>query len=350
MKHFIMKYMLLNICFSHVIWNNEIAQTKTNSVIYIIPPNGYQNEKLFDMTDPLYNRDDCMRPFYILRTYLRASGYDLRTTTLSEHENLPNFAGIIVCGIPHDLKTLRRLARLPRNKVIALLLEPPTVVPHYYDRSKHFAFGKIYIMFDDWVDNKTYFKLYYPQTTLDMIKKTIPFNQKKFCTMIAGRKQSTHQLSLYKAREKTIHFFEQQHPAEFDLYGHNWNSVEFPSYKGATISKIETLQHYKFCICYENMRNSQGYITEKIFDVLIAGSIPIYWGAQNVGSYIDTSCFISRDNFESEEKLYSFLTSITEPEYENYIKAAQNYLASAIAYKFSTEYFVTTIANNFVFS
>lgn len=346
MRYFIVVSILLIFTVIGSITSNE--PPKKNSVIYIIPPNGYQNEKLFDMSDPIYNRDDCMRPFYQLRKALRGSGYDLKTTTMSSGENLNNFAGIIVCGIPSDARTLQKLARLAREKVIALLLEPPTVVQHYYDRSKHSVFGKIYIMFDDWVDNNHYFKLYYPQTTLTMINPIVPFNQKKFCTMITAKKKSNHPLSLYSAREKIIHFFEQNAPENFDLYGHSWNTQEFPSYKGTTVSKIDTLKNYKFCICYENMRDTQGYITEKIFDVLIAGCVPIYYGAKNICDYVDPECFIWRENFETDEQLYSFLTSVTPSQYKKYIEASRRFLQSEQAYYFSTEHFVETLLNDYI--
>jgi hypothetical protein len=324
-------------------------RSQTEPVIYIIPPNGYQNEKLFDMSDQIYNRDDCMRPFYVLREALRASGYDLKTTTLSQGEALKNFAGIIVCGIPSDSQTLKKLARFDRKKVIAILLEPPAVIEHYYDRSRHTVFGKIYIMFDDWVDNEHYFKLYYPQTTLTMINHAVPFHQKKFCTMIAARKKSSHPLSLYKAREHIIHFFEHYHQEDFDLYGHGWNIQEFSSYKGPVISKIDTLKNYKFCICYENMRDTQGYITEKIFDVLIAGCVPIYYGAKNICSYVDPACFIWREDFESDKQLYAFLASITASQYKKYIEAAKIYLQSKKAYYFSTENFVKRLLTDFLY-
>lgn len=328
--------------------NAPTTRSTKNKIVYIIPPNGYQNEKLFDMSDPIYNRDDCMRPFYVFRECLRSIGYNLKTTTLKPDEKLEHFAGIVVCGVPHDKNVLQRLARIPPEKVILLLLEPPTVVPHYYDRSQHTVFGKIYILLDDWVDNKQYFKLFYPQTTLTMIDPIVPFEQKKFCTMIAGRKKSKHPLSLYNAREEIIHFFENKDPGNFDLYGSTWNQVDFPSYKGRANAKMDILKNYKFCICYENMRDTRGYVTEKIFDVLIAGCVPIYYGASNIAEYVDPACFILRENFQTDEKLYSFLRRITPDEYDTYIEAAKRYLASEQAYYFSTDFFVTTLLKEFV--
>lgn len=40
------------------------------------------------------------------------------------------------------------------------------------------------------------------------------------------------------------------------------------------------LQQYKFNICPENS-DVNGYVTEKIFQAIAAGSIPVYWGCSN---------------------------------------------------------------------
>lgn len=43
---------------------------------------------------------------------------------------------------------------------------------------------------------------------------------------------------------------------------------------------LKYLQQCQFNICFENT-NSAGYVTEKIFQSLLSGSIPIYWGSKN---------------------------------------------------------------------
>lgn len=309
------------------------------NIMYIIPPAGYHNEKLFDMNDPIYNCDDCMRPFYNLREAFRKLGFDLKTTTLSENENLEKFAGIIVCGVPHDAKIRNRLSKYPIDKVILVLLEPPVVVPYYYDRNFHDVFGKVFSMIDSDVDNKKYFKLYYPQAVLDIIDNIPSFQQKKFCVMISSDKNSNHRQEQYSERRKIIDFFEKTAPTSFDLFGHAWNN-SFKVYKGSVKSKIETLKNYKFCICYENMKDVDGYITEKIFDVFISGCVPVYKGARNIANFIDKSCYIDRDQFESDKALYDFLINITQEQYDQYLDSIKKYLKSSNAFLFSSKNFI----------
>ncbi len=45
-------------------------------------------------------------------------------------------------------------------------------------------------------------------------------------------------------------------------------------------NKYDFIRQYKFNICPENS-NSSGYVTEKIFQAIEAGCIPIYWGSNN---------------------------------------------------------------------
>lgn len=50
-----------------------------------------------------------------------------------------------------------------------------------------------------------------------------------------------------------------------------------PSLQAQGLSKIQFLQKYLFNLCPENSLQ-EGYVTEKIFDAVIAGCIPVYWG------------------------------------------------------------------------
>lgn len=44
--------------------------------------------------------------------------------------------------------------------------------------------------------------------------------------------------------------------------------------------KLSFLRNYKFNICPENT-NKEGYVTEKIFEAIKSGCIPVYWGSNN---------------------------------------------------------------------
>ena len=61
---------------------------------------------------------------------------------------------------------------------------------------------------------------------------------------------------------------------------------------GRTIkNKIKFLSSYKFSIAMENS-NGDGYLTEKIIDSFISGTIPIYYGDYMVDEYINPKSYI----------------------------------------------------------
>ena len=55
--------------------------------------------------------------------------------------------------------------------------------------------------------------------------------------------------------------------------------------------KIQFLSSYKFSLAMENSEGD-GYITEKIIDSFISGTIPIYYGDYMVDEYINPKSFI----------------------------------------------------------
>ena len=55
--------------------------------------------------------------------------------------------------------------------------------------------------------------------------------------------------------------------------------------------KIKFFSSYKFSIAMENS-NGDGYISEKIVDSFLAGTIPIYYGDYMVDEYINPKTYI----------------------------------------------------------
>tara|TARA_A100001388_G_scaffold258188_1_gene224533 strand:+ start:72 stop:1100 length:1029 start_codon:yes stop_codon:yes gene_type:complete len=176
------------------------------------------------------------------------------------------------------------------------------------------------------------------------------FNKKKgdLCTIIS-KKHSNKKNALYKQREMAIDFFANT-DLNFDLYGFGWNRREFQgvlrplnkisfardflykphsSYRGTVRSKAITFSEYKFSLCFENCE-AVGYVTEKIFDSMFSGCIPIYMGCPNIKEEIDPNTFINFRDFSSYKDLYSYLKKMTKNEYihkiNNIIEFYKHYL------------------------
>nr|GME11013.1 glycoprotein 3-alpha-L-fucosyltransferase A-like [Ipomoea batatas] len=54
--------------------------------------------------------------------------------------------------------------------------------------------------------------------------------------------------------------------------------------KDGRVDKVDTLRQYKFSLAFENS-NEEDYVTEKFFQSLVAGSIPVVVGAPNIQEY-----------------------------------------------------------------
>lgn len=230
-----------------------------------------------------------------------------------------------------SLKTLRQY---PSKRLVLFLWEPPSTVPKNYKVKYHRYFSKIYTWNDKLVDNRKYFKFYYPEKK-EMVLDFLPFSQKELLAMIARYKHSEHADALYQKREEAVKFFEGK--KGFSLFGPGWDP-KYQNYLGPVPSKA-VLKKFKFCLCYENMQNISGYVTEKIFDAFHYGSVPVYLGAENIDQYIPANCFIDLRQFASLEDLASHLQNMPKQDYEQYLQNIRSFLKSEKALFFQPENF-----------
>lgn len=312
------------------------CQCVHNRIVYIYP--GCWGD-IFAVDSPLYNRDGCLEPMMKFKNAAQERGYDIRQTyTL---EGLEDYKYLLVFEVNEHLAI--QLKKLPKKKMILFLWEPPSVIPQNYVQENHRFFSKVYTWHDGLVDNKKYFKLHYP-VLHQPIEATVPFHEKKLCTMITSNGRSAHPNQLYKERLKLIDFFESRKlDQDFDFYGRGWPAEQYSTFRGPVEKKVDVLKHYRFTFAYENIEGEPGYVTEKIFDCFHACTVPVYWGAPNISAYVPKNCYISRQDFGSNEELYEFLKAMDEEEYGVYLSNAKKFLSGKTANQFGWEHFVKTM-------
>jgi hypothetical protein len=104
-------------------------------------------------------------------------------------------------------------------------------------------------------------------------------------------------------------------------YGKKFNNKQLPADYGS-ITKREIISRYKFSIAFENAV-SEDYVTEKFYDPLIAGSVPVYLGAPNVNEFAPGDhCYIDVNDFPSVKALATFLMELDNDSqrYQEYLK------------------------------
>lgn len=304
----------------------------------------YNKDRLFDL-DSCKIGENLLLPGIMLKKRLEELGHNFHTADMYDFDDIDvlifqdlNKDSRLTLETPVDhmkyfLKRKWRKDYLyksikskKRVKKILIMQEPNTVCPQSYNEKYHKYFDAILTWNDDYLKSDKYHKFQYPQVPAGK-KYDIPFEVKKFAAMIAGNKKSREANELYSKRYEAIRFFD-NHSYEFDLYGYGWEKENIKNYRGKIDPKLDTLSNYKFSICYENMCNVKGYITEKIFDCFFAGVVPVYWGADNITEYVPADTFVDRRKFRDMDELCLFLEHMTCDEYKKYIDSINRFLDS----------------------
>lgn len=91
-----------------------------------------------------------------------------------------------------------------------------------------------------------------------------------------------------------------------DSYGKLLNNRQAPADDGGGASKRRILAGYPFCLAFENSI-APDYVTEKVFDALSAGSIPVYLGAPNIAEFVPPGSYIDAAIYPSARELGAYL-------------------------------------------
>jgi alpha-1,3-fucosyltransferase 10 len=92
-----------------------------------------------------------------------------------------------------------------------------------------------------------------------------------------------------------------------DSYGRQLNNRALAGPDLGAASKLATIARYKFTLAIENSI-APDYVTEKFFDPLLQGSVPVYRGAPNVAAFAPgPKSYIDASQFRGPEELAEYL-------------------------------------------
>lgn len=99
-----------------------------------------------------------------------------------------------------------------------------------------------------------------------------------------------------------------------DSYGRVLNNRHLAEDQGRS-TKLELLRRYRFTLAFENSI-APDYVTEKFFDPLLVGSVPVYLGAPNVADFAPgRDCYIDVSDYAGPAKLAEHLVGLAaDPE------------------------------------
>ena len=161
---------------------------------------------------------------------------------------------------------------------------------HYLDR----YFRKTTLI---WIFQKRYLNIKNKFFDKMKIKAYRSKKKKKFCAAVISnfnlsdgfRIKFINELSKYK---------------NVDMGGNYKNNIG-----GNVYNKIEFLSSYKFSIAMENSEG-QGYVSEKIIDSFMAGTIPIYYGGYMIDEFINPKSYILIKNENDMVKKIEYIKKI----------------------------------------
>lgn len=107
--------------------------------------------------------------------------------------------------------------------------------------------------------------------------------------------------------------FELMKRIRVDSYGRLLNNRAVVGPDMGRQTKRDTIARYHFCCAFENA-SAPDYVTEKIFDPLLAGTIPIYRGAPNVGEFVPEGSYIDAADFPTSAALADHLRHVLQDE------------------------------------
>lgn len=100
-----------------------------------------------------------------------------------------------------------------------------------------------------------------------------------------------------------------------DSFGRSLQNKKLAEDKGRD-TKLATMATYKFTLAFENSITPD-YVTEKFFDPMIAGSVPVYLGAPNIDDFAPGDhCFVDVTRFKGPRELADYLLYVSEDEAE----------------------------------
>ena len=181
--------------------------------------------------------------------------------------------------------------------------------------------------------NASVHKVFYPIPWTKMEAECSYGERKNGAAAIASnRSPKLHRNQLYSERIRAV--VASSESFKVDLFGRDWDkifrlhSVVHPSflvnrgklrtrYRGAIESKLSVLSTYRFGLVLENAIHP-GYVTEKIFDCMAAGAVPIYLGAPDINDFVNPKCFIDVRRFSSWGDVFKFSAAMSEKVWSEY--------------------------------
>lgn len=145
------------------------------------------------------------------------------------------------------------------------------------------------------------------------------------CSLICGDKMVTEG---HRLRRSLVGICDLFVSAESEMSGERL--------RGEPEDKVRALSEYQYHLVVESVRR-KGYFTEKLIDCFLLKTVPIYWGAPDIGDFFDVRGMILLESKEQIEK------ALQEDDYDTRLSSIQRNFEQARKYVNLEERLQTTL-------
>ena len=124
------------------------------------------------------------------------------------------------------------------------------------------------------------------------------------------------------------------------IYG---RPIPAPVWRGPISTKSLVLSRSRFGLAIENVYYRKGYVTEKIFDCIRSGCVPITKGDPITSFKIPKSLYINIDDFDSYDDLFAYMREYDSHTYTEWLNARLHFIETADFRAGTAEYFAKNI-------
>jgi hypothetical protein len=242
----------------------------------------FQNFHLgFNPTRNFYTRTLAKR----FRVNVEETGKDIQFTSVFGRRRLPPVPGHRPLRVWYSGE-----ARDPAMQVFDLHIgfQPPAILG-----AKRWIRFPLWILYIDWFHTNR-------ERTIDrLLQPRRPTPRSRFCNFIFSNDMSLRAEFFLRLNERR----------EVDSLGSILNNRGRRA--RGQLGKIAAIRDSLFTIAFEN-QISPGYVTEKILHPLMAGSIPIYWGAREALTDFNPAAFIYAPDFPDLETLVDHVLALAD--------------------------------------
>lgn len=233
------------------------------------------------------------------------------------------------CGTISDMEATDHLITNPRKSVFlfprfnvkaqisVVICEPDIIHQKYLNWSRflHWRFYKILTKSEVLLKNIENGIFFLSATTFIKDINSVNLDKTKLLSLIASKKKN---LEGHKLRHEIVEFI-RNIDLDADIMGRGYLSFE---------NKEDGLAPYCYSIVIENNQESN-YFTEKLIDSFLCETIPIYWGAPDIGKHFDVQGMIICN---TSEDIKLALKSISSEDYVSKLDAIKTNRKKAIRY------------------